>query len=408
MVIVIMDGAADRGVRALNNATPLHHARHENIDGICTLGMCGLMYTIAPGVAPGSDTAHLAILGYNPYENYCGRGPYEALGAGFDLKPGDIAFRANLATIERGKIVDRRAGRISTEEARELLKDHKTVEIDGVEFIIEHTVEHRAVVVIRDHGLCSAISDTDPHRVGVPPNRAIPFVGTKDCERTALLVNKYTAYMMDALRRSPINRERKKRGLPPANAVLLRGAGAYKPVASIKEVFGIRGACISGVALVRGVARALGMRIFMHERITGGKDTDVGFKAELAIKLLENNYDLVLLNIKMTDIYGHDGDFRGKVEAIERIDREIAPLLNHVMDYEHVLALTSDHATPVSVREHTADPVPLLVYAPSCRTDTVKHYSEVSVASGALGVLRGTDLIRVLLDQAGIGEKFGE
>ncbi|MEL9990447.1 MAG: 2,3-bisphosphoglycerate-independent phosphoglycerate mutase [Thermoproteus sp.] len=405
---VLFDGGGDR---PKNGVTPFHVALKPVIDKLAALGSCGVLDPIAPGVRPGSDTSHLALFGYDPYRYYTGRGAFEALGAGIELKPGDVAFRTNLATIDaRGIVVDRRAGRyVAPEEAREveavMAKIGEEVEKKfGVSLIYKSTVEHRGVLVLRGP-VSHRVSDTDPHKVGEPLRRSEPLEATKEAKSTADVVNyvseAFTAYSKEL----EANRRRSSKGDPLINAILVRGGGYMPNIEPIRNKYNVRAAAIAGVALIRGVAKAVGMDVYSAEGLAGTKFDKFEEAVKLAVELMKR-YDLVFLHVKGTDSASHDGDFRGKVDVIERLDAALRPY-DAVLE-ENYVVVTSDHATPIQVREHTGEPVPLLIYGPDVVRDDVTKLSELTCWKGALGRLRGLDVMPILASYLGLSEKFGE
>ncbi len=414
IVILVGDGMADRAVPELGGKTPLQVASVPNLDRLASEGSCGLMDPVRPGVRPGSDTAHLSILGYDPFEVYPGRGPLEALGVGLEVRPGDVAFRCNFATVEPRDgelvVVDRRAGRISEREGTRELAEAVNEGVDlPVEFEFREAVGHRAVLVLRDdgEGLSPEVSDVDPKRTGVPLKEARPLSDDPAAVRTAELVNEFVRKAFEVLDGHPVNEERRERGLPPANAVLPRGAGSPKEVESFEERHGMSGAVVAGSSLIKGIGRLLGMSVPEREGITGRKDTDLRAKAELALEALEG-HDVVLVNFNAIDEAGHDGDVEEKVEFIERFDEELVGVILEGVDPEEVvLAVVADHSTPVTLGDHSADPVPVVLWTVDARRDEVTRYDEVSVARGCLGRFSGLRLMEILKDAADRQEKFG-
>ncbi|MET1124692.1 MAG: 2,3-bisphosphoglycerate-independent phosphoglycerate mutase [Archaeoglobaceae archaeon] len=401
ILIVVVDGMPDRPI---NGRTPLSVAKKENLDSIADLGINGIMDPIAPGIRPGSDTSHLALLGYDPHKYYGGRGPIEAAGVGIEVKPGDVAFRANFATVEgEGDIfdkvvVDRRAGRIQdTSQLIEAIR--REVELP-VEFFIERGTGHRAAVVFRGEGLSANVTDTDPKRIGEKVKMCKPL--SEDASRTAEIVNEFMRKVHEVLEKHPLNAERVARGLPKANAILLRGAGSTPHVESFNDRYGLKLSVVSATALIKGVGAIVGGRVVTPEGATGNRNTNVAAKVDAALKEMKRS-DVVLLHFKAADELGHDGDFSGKVEFIERLDAELAKLL----DLDACVIVTSDHSTPVSVREHTADPVPVAIKYEGVRRDEVRVFSEFEAYKGGLCRIRGVDLLRIALDLTNLTEKFG-
>ncbi len=398
---MICDGMGDRAIPEFGNKTPLQKADTPNMDWLADKGMCGLMDAIAPGVIPGSDTAHLALLGYDPAEVYSGRGPFEAAGLDMELREGDVALRCNFATIQDGIITDRRAGRIKNPRALEECLDG--MEIDGVKIIFKAAVEHRAVLILRGEGLSSSITDVDPHKPGSEPWVCKPVM--PEGEKTAAVVNHFVKKSEKILGEHPLNKERENKGLLPANIVLPRGAGYMIPLTSLQDRYKITSSAIAGIGLVKGVCRLAGMDVPEVDGVTGGLDTNLDAKMN-AVKDALKTHDFVLSNIKMPDIYGHDGDAAGKVNGIEKLDEALAPL-KELIEEDVIIALTADHSTPVPVMNHSADPVPLLIAGKHVRRDEVVHFDEISVARGCIGRIKGMDLLPIMLDLANRSEKYG-
>ncbi|WP_457619938.1 2,3-bisphosphoglycerate-independent phosphoglycerate mutase [Methanopyrus sp.] len=412
ILVIVGDGMADRPVPELDGKTPLQVADTPNMDRLAKEGSVGLLDPIRPGVRPGSDTAHLALLGYDPFEVYPGRGPLEALGAGVEVRQGDVAFRCNFATAEERDgelvVVDRRAGRINEDEGTPDLAEAINEEVDlPVEFEFREAVGHRAVLVLRGGELSAEVTDADPKQVGKPVKDVRPTSDDPAAARTAEIVNEFVRKAYEVLKDHPVNREREREGKPPANVVLPRGAGRLEEVEPFPDRYGMSGAVVAGASLVKGIGRMLRMDVPEDEAITGRKDTDLERKAELALEAL-NDHDFVLVNFNAVDEAGHDGDARGKVEMIERMDRElVGTLLEGVDPEETVVCLTADHSTPVTVGDHTADPVPVAIWTVDARRDPVEGYDEIAAARGCLGRFSGLRLLDVLRDLADRIEKFG-
>jgi 2,3-bisphosphoglycerate-independent phosphoglycerate mutase len=405
---ILFDGGGDR---PSGSKTPFYVAFKPTIDYLASLGSCGVLDPISPGVRPGSDTAHLALFGYDPYKYYTGRGAFEALGAGIQLRPGDVAFRTNLATVdESGVVIDRRAGRyIAPEETKAVEEVLNKIGEEvgrkyGVEVVYKSTVEHRGVLVLRG-AVSHRVSDTDPHKVGAKLLRSEPLENSKEAALTAEVVNEITRRFSEAARELEINKTRRLEGRLPINAILLRGGGYMPQIEPIREKYNVRAAAIAGVALIRGVARAVGMDVYTAPGLGGTKDDVFDEAVKLAVELMAR-YDLVFLHVKGTDSTSHDGDFNGKVSVIERLDRALAPYLDKLLN--NYVVVTSDHATPVAVKEHTGEPVPIMLYGPDVVTDDVAKFSELTCWRGALGRIRGLDVMPILGSYLGLTEKFGE
>ncbi len=400
-VLIILDGAGDRANKELDYKTPLQYAKTPNLDRIAKMSMVGLMDPIAPGIRAGSDTSHLNILGYDPYKVYTGRGPFEAAGLDMEVKPGDIAFRCNFATVNDDLVVmDRRAGRIK-EGTHELAMALNGMRIGDVQFFVKEGVEHRAALIMRGPGLSPAVSDVDPHETGKKIHQSKPL--KPGAEKTAKILNEFVKKSHEILKNHPVNREREKRGLKMANILLPRGAGMAPHIRNFEEKYGLKAACVVGISLIKGICKLAGITPINVEGATGGYDTDMIAKMNATIKALKN-HDFVLVNIKATDIAGHDMDPLKKVEVIERMDEAIGHLFDNLIE-DTVLIITADHSTPCTVGDHSGDPVPIIVYAPDSRREG-EEFNEVSVTKGSLRI-RGSDLMNMVLNITNRAEKFG-
>lgn len=404
ILFVILDGVGDR---VFKGKTPLEAAVKPNIDFIAKKGIQGIVDIISPGVIPGSDTAHLSLLGYNPFESYTGRGPLEAMGAGIEVKPGDIGFRINFATVdENWTIKDRRAGRIK--DARPLAEALDGMEIDGVKVIIKATVEHRGALVLRGENLSDKISDADPHEVGKKVLEVVPLDDTYEAKRTAAIMNKFIQKSYEILKNHPLNKERLEKGLLPANIVLPRGPGKVPHLDAFSAKWHLKGIFIAGVALLKGLARFAGLPAPDIDGATGGYDTDPLVKMRRALEFLYNeDGDIAFINFKATDVAGHDMDFYKKVKMIEKADSMFSLVLDKLERNDLVIAITGDHSTPVTKGDHSGDPVPLVIYAPNIRTDNTMSFSEIEAAMGGIGRIRGFDIMPILMDLADRAHKFG-
>lgn len=403
ILIVVMDGLGDRAVKGLRYRTPLQSAEKTNLDWFARNGTSGCMDVISPGVRPGSDTSHLALLGYDPYEVYTGRGPFEAAGVGLLGRKGDIAFRCNFATVDhKMDVLDRRAGRIKEPDTTELVKSLEGLEVNGIKAIVKEATEHRAVLLLKGDGLDPNVTDADPHGAAkVQISKAL----VPQAQRTADAVNEFVRKSYEVLDAHPVNIRRRKEGLLPANVLLPRGGGEFPNIEPFEKRYGMTASCVAGVSLIKGICRVCGLEIIDAPGATGGLDTDMMSKAKTALKELDRK-DLVLMNIKAADIASHDGDHRRKIEVIGRLD-EMAGDLRKGLPEGSVVAFCADHCTPVSRMDHSGDPVPLTILSETSIRDGVRSYDEVSCAAGALGRIRGKDLLPILLDRADRSKKFG-
>lgn len=405
-VFVVLDGLGDRPLKELGGKTPLEAAKTPTFDRLAAEGQSALMNVIGPGITPGSDTAHLALFGYDPLADYPGRGPLEAFGAGLATKPGDVAFRSNFATVDSDMVVlDRRAGRAFTpEEQAELQTALDGIEIDGVKVRFIATVEHRGALVLEGEGLYAEISDADPHETG---KKILTVRALKpEAEKTAKVVNELMRVAHERMKGLETNKERAKKGVPLANALLLRGPGRHSDVLPLPERYGIKAAVIAGGALYIGTAKYVGMEHIPVEGQTGTIDTNFDNIAEKTIETIEADYNYVFVHIKATDNASHDGNAKEKILAIERTDAMVSKIIDKVGD-KIVIAITGDHSTPVSIEDHSCDPVPILFWSNFIRPDSVKKFSEHDAAKGALHTIKGIDVMPILLGYSGYIEKFG-
>ena len=402
IIFIVLDGLGDRITPQLGNKTPLQSAKTPNLDKMALMGITGLVDVVSPGIAPGSDSAHLSLFGYDPIKEYPGRGVFEAAGFGLDLNDDEVAFRTNFGTVEEtGDILllkDRRAGRISGEEAKGLIKEIENIEIDGVQFRTIHTLEHRGILIMKGENLSSEISDIDPHATNVPVLMSKPLEGSSDFEkakRTANLVNKYVLTVYHKLKDHPINKKRKNEGKLPGNIILPRGASKKFTLESFEHRWGFNPACVAVGPLYKGVARILGFKLYNPPGGTGLPNTNIKSKFETGLKALEN-HDFVFIHLKGTDTASHKKDPITKKNFIERFDKEFGIILEAIEEGATVL-VTGDHSTPAILGRHSGDPVPVVIAGPNVRPDSVDRFDEISCARGGLHRIRGKDIMPILL-----------
>lgn len=398
-VLLIMDGLGDLPTPK----TALQLAKTPNLDKLAKNGITGLIHTVGRGVVPGSDTSHLELFGYSAKHHYFGRGPLEALGIGIDLQEGDVAFRANFGTLKNGELVDRRAGRIDTQTADKISEHIQSMQIEDVVVEFRHSVEHRGVLVLRGPDLSPHVTDTDPHTL-TTPHECLPTDDSPEAEKTARIVNEFVKQVNEKLADLEENKQRERKKLPPANTILLRGAGTYTQVPTIDERFRLRTACISGGALYRGVAAYIGMDIFMVPGTTGDKNTDLKAKAKAVSRALKEGYDFVFLHIKATDSFSHDGNLKGKAKFIEKIDKEV---ISELAKMDAYLIITGDHSTPCCRKKHSAHEVPILIHGKNERKDDVTKFDEIACMHGGIGHIHGNNLMALILDLIEKAPKFG-
>lgn len=408
-IVLVMDGMGDRPLKELNNQTPLQAANTPNMDKMAERGITGIMDSIKPGIIPGSDTAHLSILGYDPYEVYTGRGPFEASGVGLEVIPGDIAFRCNFSTAdENGIITDRRAGRIR-DGTKDIVEVLNTMVIEGYEninIIFKESTGHRAVLVLRGEGLSDKVSDADPKVEGNKPKIVNPLDDTEEAKKTADLLNKIVNKSYEMIKDHPVNLKRIKENEPPANIIIPRGAGAVPEVEPINTKYEVNSACIAETGLIMGIGRFAGMDIIEMDDVTGGVDTNLDNIINTIIDQVKNTeHDFFLINIDGADEAGHDGNAIQKKEFIEKVDKVVMSQLLKLEDV--IIFLTADHSTPIGVMNHSGDPVPVIINGPEVRVDDVKEYNELTVAKGGLCRIRGADVMNIVMDLMNNSHKFG-
>src|SRR4030042_3080084 len=395
IIFIIIDGLGDKPISRLKNKTPLEAAKTPNLDWLAEKGICGLIkpfYFPWQGY-PNSDTAHLALFGYSPKKYYLGRGPYEAVGIGFDVKEGDLALRANFGTIDdKLKVIDRRAGRIR--ETQSLVKAINGIKIDGVKFFVKKSYGHRAILVLRGKSLSEKITDSDPHRAGDRIKKALPKDKSKEAKFTAQILNKFLEKVYLILKSHSLNRKRERAGKLPANYLLVRGAGKLRKTPSFYQKYKLKACCIAGGALYKGIAKILGMEIINIKGANGFSTTNLRGKFA-GIKKALKKYDFIFCHIKATDSLAEDGNFQGKKIFIEKIDKNINPLVSLK---NTLIIITADHSTCSSLKRHCVDPVPLLIYREGIKQDKVSKFSEKNCEKGQLGKIKQLTLLSKVMN----------
>jgi 2,3-bisphosphoglycerate-independent phosphoglycerate mutase len=405
ILFIVLDGISDRPCPDLNGLTPLSAAKTPVLDKLAAEGCCGIMDTIAPGIRPGSDTAHLALLGYDPHKYYTGRGPLECEGTGIHMEPGMIGFRCNFATISKeGIITDRRAGRIhDTLALSEAIQKGVDLSGYGVGFSFRSGAGHRAALALKGKGLGHCVSSNDPKKEGVPPLRVKESRQTEADEKTANICNEFVKQSTKILFDHPLNTGRLKKGLNPANIVLMRGAGEMGNFEPFTTKYGLSGSVISAASLITGIGRAVGLEHVHVDGITGSQDSNIAGKIAAAQQELKSK-DFVLVNIKGADESGHDGLAVQKRDFIEKIDTVLEPLLSLK---DSIIIICADHSTPCTIKDHSADPVPVIIRGDGVRMDDVVRFDEYSCAKGGLSRIHGCDLMPIALDLINKAHKFG-
>ncbi len=404
-ILLVLDGAGDRQCEKWPK-TPLQKARTPNLDKLAGKGMTGLLDPLSPGVRPGSGNAHLALFGYPPERFYKGRGVLSAFGAGIKLEKGEVAFRVNFATLKNGKIADRRAGRLNEMEGKKLCKALEKVEVKKAKARFGYVKEYRGVLLLKGERLGEKVEDTDPKEENSAPLKA----KGKDSasKKTAALANEFISKAQKVLEEHPLNAERKKKGKPEANFILLRGASSFSSAPSFEERYGLRAVCLADYPLYNGVARFVGMELAEYNKKPYNYpdlkvfEENLKSKFKKAVELLKEK-DFVFVHVKETDEAGEDGDYKLKAKFFEAIDRCIPVLAKG----NHFLVVTADHSTPCCVKGHSGDPVPILISGPEVRANGTKGFNEISVSKGTMGRIYSIDLMTVLLDLMNRLKRFG-
>ncbi len=385
IILLVLDGLGGIATTP-EGKTALETAITPNLDRLAKEGTLGQTIPIRHGITPGSGPAHLALFGYEPLEYVIGRGALSAAGINLPVKYGDIAARGNLCTLDaNGNIKDRRAGRISHENAAPVIAKLDQVQIPGVEVNVRQVKEYRFVIVMRGEGLTPHLNDTDPQEVGVPPLKI--KAQQKGAEKAAELMGKWIEEATRVLADEPV-----------ANGFLLRGFATDPGLPSYQDAYELKATCIAEYPMYKGVSRLVGMDVL--DLIAPG--------AQGEFKTAEKHwgdYDFFFIHIKKTDSYGEDGNLEGKSKIIEEVDQAIPILLALNPD---VLIITGDHSTPAALKSHSWHPVPFLLWAPKThRTDLETAFTERNCARGGLGTFPAVETMSLALAHASRLEKFG-
>ncbi len=396
-IVILGDGMADRPIEALGNETPLAYAKTPMMDELAAKGEIGMVHTVPDGMSPGSDTANLSVLGYNPRKYYSGRSPLEALSIGVPMKDTDIALRCNLVTLseeedryEDRTMIDHSSSEISTEDAAVLLEAvRKELETDEFKFYVGTSYRH---LLIWDKG--EVVSLAQPHDIleqkitdKLPENKALYEMMKKSYD---ILVN------------HPINIERKKQGLHPANSCWFWGAGTKPSLSSFEEKTGKKGAMISAVDLLKGIAVGSSMKVITVDGANGGLHTNYEGKAQAAVDVLtDKGYDFVYVHLEAPDEMGHQGSVERKVQAIENLDaRIIRPIVEglRAKGEDFRMVILPDHPTPICIRTHSSDSVPYLLYDSTKEQANTWKYNEAEAEKTDNFIAEGHTLIDHLFE----------
>ena len=397
-IVVLGDGMADLPIEELNGKTPLAYAKTETMDALSKKAEIGLVHTIPDGMKPGSDTANLSVLGYDPKIYYSGRSPLEALSIGVPMKDTDIAIRCNIVTIsednvpfEEKTIIDHSSSEISTEDCAVLLKAvMDELANETYQFYVGTSYRH---CLIWDKG--DVVELTPPHDV---LGRVIKEYLPNDKALYEMMKKSY-----DILVNHPINVERKKQGLNPANCCWFWGAGTKPMLSSFEETTGKKGMMVSAVDLLKGIAVGAGMGVVEVEGANGGLHTNYAGKVDAALKALtEDGYDFVYIHVEAPDEMGHQGSVERKVQAIEYLDEKvIKPVVDALNEKgeEFRMLVLPDHPTPICVRTHTSDSVPYMLYDSTNPLNKAWNYNEEEAKESGNFVERGHELIAYLFSK---------
>lgn len=418
LLYVVLDGLGDRPISKLGNKTPLEQASTPNMDMLASKGKLGIVYTVGEKIAPESDVAVISILGYDAAKYYTGRGPLESFAEGLDVQNGDLAYRVNFATRQKGssRIVDRRVGRnLTTEDAEALAREvNEKVKLEGATFNFKNTVGHRGVLVMhKKGGLSAEVTNTDPaydkegvYGVAKPTFENVvmecrpteEFKESRLAIEAARLTNEFVEKSSEVLEGAEINKKRVSQGKLPGNLILTRDGGDRLPsFPKINEKFGLKFGCFVEMPVEKGIALLTGMDVVRLPLPTNDLDNDYKLRAEKVLEVLDK-YDGLYIHIKGPDEPAHDGRINDKVKSIECIDKSFfGRLLPGIKLSEVVIAVTADHSTPCELKAHSADPVPLLVCTDGIKPDGFGSFGEGVAAKGSLGKLKGPQLMELFV-----------
>jgi 2,3-bisphosphoglycerate-independent phosphoglycerate mutase len=399
-ILILGDGMADYPIPELENKTPLQAANKPNMDMIAAKGCSGLLKTVPENMTPGSGTAILSVLGYDPTRYYTGRGPFEAAARNIKLDENDVTYRCNLITEKDGILIDYSADHITNSESAELIEvlKKKMEKLDQVEFFAG--LGYRHFLILRNYIYKEIIECTPPHdAIGMEISKILPRAETEETKDTEKLLTQMILESKNLLQNHPVNVARRSSGKRPGNMIWPWGGGRKPVMPTFKEKYGVDAAVISAVDLVKGIGVYAGMKIVEVPGATGLYDTNYEGKAEFALKALENR-DMVFVHVEAPDEAGHSRDYKLKTKTIEDLDKR---LLGHVLDglkEECVIAVLPDHPTPIKIGTHTRDPVPFTIYSPSTRADDVKQFDEDSAKKGDAGLIGSEAFMSLFLGKA--------
>ena len=395
-IVMLCDGMADYPLKELNGKTPMAAAFKPNMERLAKKATAGIVKTVPESLNPGSDVANLSAMGYDPVSCYTGRSPLEAMSIGIDMAPDDIAFRCNLVTLsddepfEKKVMADYSAQEITTAEAAEIIKAvNEAFENDIIKFYSGVSYRHCMIWHRGPNGL----GLTPPHDIS---DRVIGEYLPKNDTLLGMMKKSY-----DVLKNHPVNIERKKRGLNPANAIWLWGEGTRPAIPNFKEMFGLKGSVISAVDLIKGIGITAGLDVINVEGATGNITTNFANKGKAALKsLVENGNDYVYIHVEAPDECGHRGEIDNKVKSIELIDRDIVGPLTKGLEEageDYTIMVLPDHPTPISTKTHARDAVPFIIYRSNEPVEGIDTFSEEAAAKTGLYIPNGPELSRLFL-----------
>jgi len=395
-IVLVPDGMADYPVKNLNGRTPLDVAHTANMDFIAKNGRIGEVNTIPKGMSPGSDVANLSILGYDPARYYTGRGPFEAANLGIDLDENDVSFRCNLVTCLDEKLIDYSAGHISTKEAKILIRAlDKNLGNKHVKFYSGISYRHLMVVRTDDPKDLLKVKCFPPHDItGQNISKHLPK------GNSASFVLELMERSKDILVNHEINQVRIDLKENPGNMIWLWGQGVKPDMPKFYDKFGLTGAVISAVDLIKGIGKIAGLEVITVPGATGYYDTDYLAKAKSALKALRDK-DFVFVHVEATDEAGHNGDLRMKIACIERFDREVVgTILKYYKRYKNFrILILPDHATPLIKRTHTSDPVCFAMYGKNISPSAIGKFNEEEARDSEFKFNSGHELIEFFLKE---------
>ena len=401
-LLIILDGVADRSQKTLGGKTPLQATETPNLDSLAGAGACGHMYPLAPGVCPSSDQAHWRILGYGDVP-YPGRATLEALGAGVTLADGDVVIAANMATtmLEADRrYVQASPAHLPEEEAARIAASLAGYEPEFFDARLHH-LGGPFMLMVLSGGASPLVTDSDPLFYRLPVNPIVGFEGAPEAAgKTASELSRFSSWSAEVLGSHPVNMKREREGMTAVNYVLLKWPGAYGELPSFKSRWGFKAVVSASGLLYAGLAKALGMEF----RQTSAQDVDEDLrrKLEVAHQAQSEGFDFALVHTKAADESSHTGRPIKKVHAIKELDRALEAVAgSYTGEADLVTVITADHATPSGGDDeviHSGESVPVVITGRNTRVDAVHSYDEVSCAGGSLGLIRGVDIMPLVLN----------